>query len=238
MSDLFNKQSHVLRSENNTPSVTHDTLSVGGQDKLHDALMRHLAVPVVPDVGFKVLRNRLRQQELDLSRIAADSETGVFDPMSDLFDKPRPPENNTPSVTYDTLSVGGQDKLHDALMRHLAVQVVPDAAYKALQNACDRLMRHLGVPVVHDVGFKALRNRLQTTPTRTPVDAFRLVARLFAHDENATLLLASSKPSSGGFHFGANRVILFDVGWNPIFENQVIDRIHLLAQEKEFAEKN
>ena len=56
----------------------------------------------------------------------------------------------------------------------------------------------------------------------------------FFDDPETKLLLVSTKAGSLGLNLTvANRVILLDVWWNPALENQAIDRVHRIGQEKD-----
>lgn len=55
----------------------------------------------------------------------------------------------------------------------------------------------------------------------------------FFDDPEYKVLLVSTKAGSLGLNLTvANRVILLDVWWNPALENQAIDRVHRIGQEK------
>ncbi|KAJ3012722.1 hypothetical protein HKX48_006119 [Thoreauomyces humboldtii] len=95
MSDLFNKQSHVLRSENNTPSVTHDTLSVGGQDKLlRDSPSQQSMRPISPYSAGD--RNSL-----------IPGEGSQWNRQPSPYYSPLHPTDNIP-VMHETLSAGAR----------------------------------------------------------------------------------------------------------------------------------
>lgn len=55
----------------------------------------------------------------------------------------------------------------------------------------------------------------------------------FFDDPEVKVLLVSTKCGSLGLNLTcANRVILMDVWWNPALENQAIDRVHRIGQQK------
>ncbi|CEP13873.1 hypothetical protein [Parasitella parasitica] len=57
--------------------------------------------------------------------------------------------------------------------------------------------------------------------------------RQFFEDPEIKVLLVSTKCGSLGLNLTcANRVILMDVWWNPALENQAIDRVHRIGQQK------
>ncbi|CAO3597231.1 unnamed protein product [Absidia cylindrospora] len=55
----------------------------------------------------------------------------------------------------------------------------------------------------------------------------------FQSDPSITVLLVSTKSGAVGLNMNmANRVLIMDVGWNPLIENQAIDRVHRIGQTK------
>lgn len=57
--------------------------------------------------------------------------------------------------------------------------------------------------------------------------------RQFFDNPDIKVLLVSTKCGSLGLNLTiANRVIILDVWWNPALENQAIDRVHRIGQEK------
>jgi SNF2 family DNA or RNA helicase len=55
----------------------------------------------------------------------------------------------------------------------------------------------------------------------------------FFDNPDIKVLLVSTKCGSLGLNLTvANRVIILDIWWNPALENQAIDRVHRIGQEK------
>ncbi|KAI8852821.1 chromatin remodeling complex subunit, partial [Chytridium lagenaria] len=55
----------------------------------------------------------------------------------------------------------------------------------------------------------------------------------FSSDETVKVCLISLQCGAFGLNLtAANRVILFDIWWNPMVESQAIDRVHRIGQKK------